>query len=146
MTFGRDAFRRDDALLYLVGAAAVTTLVSIRVFEILMALAAVTLIVTRRRWRVPPAWGPLTLFLAGTLVSLLASGHIRDGLPQVKKFYVYLMLFLVTSAVRTVSEIRWIAIGWSLVAALSSLWALKQFVEKYRAAEYARQNFYTSYV
>ena len=55
MTFGRDAFRRDDALLYLVGAAAVTTLVSIRVFEILMALAVVTLIVTRRRWRVIPS-------------------------------------------------------------------------------------------
>jgi putative inorganic carbon (hco3(-)) transporter len=146
MTFGRDAFRRDDALLYLVGAAGVTTLVSIRVFEILMALAVVTLIVTRRRWRVPPVWLPLTLFLAGTLVSLLASGHIRDGLPQVKKFYVYLMLFLVTSAVRTVREIRWVALGWVLAATLSSAWAMKQFFEKYRAAELAQRNFYTSYV
>src|SRR5580704_12141721 len=146
MTFGREAFRRDDALLYLVGAAAVTTLVSIRVFEILMALAVLTLIVTRRRWRVPPVWVPLTLFLAGTLVSLLASGHIRDGLPQVKKFYVYLMLFLVTSAVRTVREIRWVALGWVLAATLSSAWALRQFFEKYRAAEDAHRNFYTSYV
>jgi putative inorganic carbon (HCO3(-)) transporter len=146
MTFGRDAFRRDDALLYLVGAAAVTTLVSIRVFEILMALAVVTLIVTRRRWRVPPVWLPLTLFLAGTLVSLLASGHIRDGLPQVKKVYVYLMLFLVTSALRTLREIRWVALGWVLAATLSSAWAMKQFFEKYRAAQLAQRNFYTSYV
>jgi putative inorganic carbon (HCO3(-)) transporter len=146
MTFGRDAFRRDNALLYLVGAAAVTTLVSIRVFEILMALAALTLIVTRRRWRVPPVWLPLTLFLAGTLVSLLASGHIRDGLPQVKKFYVYLMLFLVTSAVRTVWEIRWVALGWVLAATLSSAWAMRQFFAKYRAAQTAHLNFYTSYV
>src|ERR1700689_1932511 len=137
MTFGRVAFRRDDALLYLVGAAAVTTLVSIRVFEILMALAVVTLIVTRRRWRVPPVWLPLTLFLSGTLVSLLVSGHIHDGLPQVRKFYVYLMLFLVTAAVRTVRETRWVALGWALAAALSSLWALKQFFEKYRTAELA---------
>ena len=146
MTFGRDAFRRDDALLYLVAAAAITTLVSIRVFEILMALATVTLIATRRRWRLPPVWLPLSLFLAGTLVSLLASGHIRDGLPQVKKFYVYLMLFLVTSAVRTVRQIRWVALGWVLAATLSSAWALRQFFEKYRAAEDAHRNFYTSYV
>ena len=59
MTFGKDAFRRDDALLYGVGAAAVTTLISIRVFEILMAVALVALIVTRGRWRVPPVWLPL---------------------------------------------------------------------------------------
>jgi putative inorganic carbon (HCO3(-)) transporter len=146
MTFGREAFRRDDALCYLVGAAAVTTLVSIRVFEILMALAVVTLLATRRRWRVPPVWLPLSLFLLGTLVSLLASGHIRDGLPQVKKFYVYLMLFLVTSAVRTLREIRWGALGWVLAATLSSAWALKQFFAKYRAAEQAHRNFYTSYI
>jgi len=146
MALGKDAFRRDDALLYLVGAAAVTTLVSIRVFEILMGVALVMLMVTGRRWRLPPVWLPLSLFLLGTLVSLFASGHIREGLPQVRKFYVYLMLFLVTSAVRTVREIRGVAIGWVMAGTLSSAWALKQFWAKYRAAEQAHQNFYTSYV
>jgi putative inorganic carbon (hco3(-)) transporter len=141
-----DWFRRNDVPIYLVGAAAVTTLISIRVFEILMAAALVALIVTRQRWRLPPVWLPLSLFLLGTLASLLASGHIRDGLPQVRKFYVYLMLFLVTSAIRTVKETRWMALGWALAATLSSLWALQQFFEKYRAAELARQNFYLSYV
>src|SRR5580658_1385723 len=138
-------FRKDNLPLYLVGAAAVTTLISIRVFEILMAAALIALIVTRR-WRVPPVWLPLALFLAGTLWSLFASGHVRDGLPQVRKFYVYLMLFLVTTAVRTVRETRWVALGWALAATLSSVWALKQFFEKYRAAELAHQNFYLSYV
>src|SRR5579862_9323925 len=137
-----DRIRRNDVALYLVGAAAVTTLVSIRAFEILMAVALVAFIVTRQRWRLPPVWLPLALFLLATLVSLLASGHIRDGLPQVRKFYVYLMLFLVTSAIRTVKETRWVAFGWALAAALSSLWALKQFFDKYRAAELAHQNFY----
>jgi putative inorganic carbon (HCO3(-)) transporter len=135
-----------DWMFYLAAAAAITPLVSIRVFEILMAASVVALIITRRRWRVPPVWLPLSLFLWGTIASLLASGHIRDGLPQIKKFYVYLMLFLVTAAIKTVKEIRWIAIGSSLVAALSSVWALKQFVEKYRAAESAHQNFYAIYV
>jgi putative inorganic carbon (hco3(-)) transporter len=129
-----ERFHYKDAPLYLVGAAAVTTLVSIRAFEILMAAALVALIVTRRRWRLPPIWLPLSLFLLGTLGSLFASGHVREGLPQVRKFYVYLMLFLVASAVRTVREIRWVALGWALAATLSSAWALKQFFEKYRAA------------
>jgi O-antigen ligase len=139
-------FQRDDLPLYLVGASAATILISIRVFEILMAVALIALLVTRRRWRLPPVWLPLSLFLLGTLLSLFVSGHIRDGLPQVRKFYVYLMLFLVTTAVRTVREVLWIALGWAGAAALSSLWALKQFVEKYRAAELAHQNFYLSYV
>jgi putative inorganic carbon (hco3(-)) transporter len=141
-----DFFQRKDVPLFLVGGAAVTTLVSIRVFEVLMALALVVLVVQRRRWRLPPVWLPLSLFLLGTLVSLFASGDVRDGLPQVKKFYVYLMLFLVTTAVRTVREVRWVALGWALAATLSSLWALKQFFQKYRAAQLAHQNFYTSYV
>jgi putative inorganic carbon (HCO3(-)) transporter len=132
--------------LYLAGAAAVTTLVSIRAFEILMAAALIALIVTRSKWRVPPIWLPLSLFLIGTLVSLLASGHFRDGLPQIRKFYVYLMLFLIASAVRTIQQVRWIALGWMLAAVLSSAWALEQFYGKYRAAESAHQNFYTSYV
>jgi putative inorganic carbon (HCO3(-)) transporter len=141
-----EKLHRDNALLYLVGAAAVTTLVSIRVFEILMAVALVAFIVTRKRWRIPWVWLPLSLFILGTLVSLFVSGHIREGLPQVRKFYVYLMLFLVTGAIQTVREIRAVAMGWAAAATLSSAWALKQFVEKYRAAAHAHQNFYTSYV
>jgi O-antigen ligase len=139
-------FKRNDAPLYLAGAAAITTVVSIRAFEILMALALLALIVTRRRWRVPPVWLPLALFLLGTLVSLAASGHVREGLPQIRKFYVYLMLFLVTSAFETVRQIRSVTLVWALAAALSALWALKQFLQKYRAAEQAHQDFYTFYV
>lgn len=135
-----------DVPLYLVIASAVTPLISIRVFEILMAAALVALIVTRRRWRLPPIWLPFSLFLIGTLLSLVASGHIREGLPQVRKFYVYLMLFLVTAAVQTIGQIRWTALGWTAAAVMSSLWGLKQFFEKYRAAERTHQNFYTSYV
>src|ERR1700722_3685407 len=138
--------QRRHLPLYLVVAAAVTTLVSIRVFEILMAAALIALIVMRWRWRLPPVWLPLSLFLLGTLASLFASGHAREGLPQVRKFYIYLMLFLVTTAIRTVRETRWLAFGWAIAATCSSLWGLRQFIAKYRAAELAHQNFYSAYV
>jgi len=132
--------------LYLAAAAAVTPLISIRVFELLLAAAFLALVLTRSKWRVPPVWIPLSLFLLGTLASLFASGQIREGLPQIRKFYVYLMLFVVTAAVRSIRQVRWIAIGWTLAAALSSLWACQQFFDKYRAAQAAHQNFYTAYV
>jgi putative inorganic carbon (hco3(-)) transporter len=145
---------RNNAPLYLVGAAAVTTVVSIRAFEILMAVALIALIVTRRQWRFPPVWLPLSLFLLGTLVSLAASGHVREGLPQVRKFYVYLMLFLVTSVFESARQIRWMALGWAVAAALSSLWALVQFLKsytnflesEYRAAGQPHPDFYAFYI
>jgi O-antigen ligase len=140
------AVQRKDAPLYLAGAAAVTTVVSIRAFEILMVLALLALIVARRPWRLPPVWIPLALFLLGTLISLAASGQVHAGLPQVRKFYVYLMLFLVTSAFENARQIRWVALGWALAAALSSLWALGQFLQRYRAARQAHQDFYSFYV
>jgi O-antigen ligase len=143
-----------NAPLYLAAAAAVTTVVSIRAFEILMALALVALIVTRSKWRFPPVWLPLSLFMLGTVVSLAASGHAREGLPQIRKFYVYLMLFLVTAAVRTVRQVRWIALGLGFAAALSSLWAIVQFVRiytnflesVYRAAGQPHPDFYRFYI
>src|ERR1700689_2153430 len=96
------------APLYLAGAAAVLSVVSIAASQILMGLAFLALILTRQTWRLPPVWLPLLLFVSGTLVSLGASGHIREGLPQVKKFFVFLMLFLIATAFRTVEQIRWL--------------------------------------
>ncbi len=142
----RAVFQLKDAPLYLAGAAAVTTVVSIRAFEILMVLALLALIVTHRPWRLPPVWIPLALFLLGTLVSIAASGHAREGLPQIRKFYVYLMLFLITSAFQNALQIRWVALGWAFCAALSSLWALRQFWRSYFAARQAQRDFYSFYV
>src|ERR1041385_5593518 len=80
-------------------AAAVAPVCSIAVNQILIGAALLALLISRVRWRFPPVWLPLSLFLAGTLVSLVANGHIRAGFPQAKKFYVYLIFFVVVSAV-----------------------------------------------
>jgi putative inorganic carbon (HCO3(-)) transporter len=132
--------------LYLAGAAAVACPVSIAAYQILMGMTIVALIATRSEWRFPPVWIPLSLFMVGTVASLLASGHVRAGYPQIKKFYVYLMLFLVVSAVRTAKEARVIALAWALAAALSAAWGLVQFASKYRLAQAEHQDFYRAYV
>ncbi len=140
------AFRREDLAAYLVGAAAVLTVVSIAAFEVLMGAAVVAMIVTRTPWRAPRIWRPLVLFFALTAVSLLTRDHIRQGFPQIKKFYVYLMLFLIISAIRNVRQVRIIAVGWAIAASLSAAWAVNQFYNKVEDAKEAHVDFYTSYV
>src|SRR5947207_1008235 len=43
-------------------------------------------------------------------------------------------------------QVRWIALGSILGAALSAAWGLEQFASKYAAAMAAQQNFYEVYV
>ncbi len=111
-----------------------------------MGAAVVALIVTRTRWRIPRVWLPLAVFAVLTLISLAASGQIREGLPQVKKFFLYVMLFLIPSAFRSVRQVRMLAMGWAAAAAASSAWALNQFYNKYEDALDAHHDFYRAYV
>jgi putative inorganic carbon (hco3(-)) transporter len=119
------------APLFLAGAAAATTVVSIAASEILVGLAFVAIVASRDKWRWPPVVWPVLLWMAWTLVSLAASGHARGGLPQVKKFYVYVMLFVVFSAFRRLNEVRILVMCWAAGATLSSLWGFGQFIHKY---------------
>jgi len=135
-----------QAPLYLTAAAAVCAPVSIAACQILMGLAIVAMLVARAPWRIPRMWLPLAVFFALTLVSLAASGHPQQGLPQVKKFYVYSLLFLVVSNIRTLRQIRSVMLLWVLAAALSSAWALNQFYNRYEDAQDAHQDFYRAYI
>ena len=121
----------EQAPLYLAGAAAATTVVSIAASEILLGLAVLSLVIVRDQWRLPPVIWPVLAWMAWTLVSIAASGHARGGLPQVKKFYVYLMLLVVYSAFRRLEEVRILVLCWAAGAALSSLKGFGQFVHKY---------------
>src|ERR1700719_1554106 len=142
--------RRRNAALGLSGAAAVLPVVSIAGFEVLLGAAIVVLIIAphtaRRPWRWPPIMLPLCVWVGLTLLSAAASGDTRAAFPQVKKFYVYMMLLVVVAAFRTVSEVRWVVLGWALAAALSAIWSLVQFTRKYEAARAAHQDFYRSYI
>jgi O-antigen ligase len=121
------------APLYLAGAAAATTVVSIAASQILLGLALIALLTERDKWRWPPVIWPVALWIAWTLVSLAASGHAQGGLPQVKKFYVWLMLFVVYSALGTLRQIRVVTLAWAAGATLSALWGFGQFVHMYRS-------------
>jgi putative inorganic carbon (HCO3(-)) transporter len=137
---------REDIPVYLAGAAAAATVVSIAAFEILLGMALLSLLVTRAKWRWPPVTLPFCLWVSGTLISALAAGEMRAAFPQIKKFYVYAMLFVVFAAFRKLSQVRWLVCGWALVASLSAAWSMLQFARKYQAAQAAHENFYLAYV
>src|SRR5271169_4013104 len=105
----------DRAAFYLTCGSLISILFSIAVSQILLALAFAALLLSSEKLRLPPVKLPLALFMAGTVISLMASGHIRDGTPQVRKFFVLLILLLVYSTCRKISEIRGIILLWGLV-------------------------------
>jgi len=136
----------DRAAFYLTCGSLVSILFSIAVSQILLGLALAALLLSSERMRLPPIKLPLALFMAGTILSLLFSGHMSEGTPQIRKFLVFAILLLVYSTFRTVAEVRGIVLAWAGVATLSAVRSLFQFWQKYQDAQAAHQHFYDFYV
>ncbi len=136
----------EQAPLIFAGGSTIAVLIGIAPSQILLGAAIAALLATRTRWRLPPVWVPLALFLAGTLISLAFSGDPAAGLPQVKKIYVYLMLAVVYSAIRKVSQARVLVLAWAAVASAGAVLGLIQFLRKVQEAHAAGQTLYEYYV
>lgn len=128
-------------------AAAVSIVVSIAAFNILLGLSLALLLISRDRWRMPPILLPLILFLSGTLISLSASGDPAHGFPQVKKFWVFLTLPLVYTALRRVREdVYPLLLGWAAAASAAALWSGVQFARRLHEAHALSRDFYRYYI
>jgi putative inorganic carbon (HCO3(-)) transporter len=136
----------DRAAFYLTCGSLVSILFSIAVSQILLGLGLAALLLSSERIRLPPIKLPLVLFMAGTVLALLFSGHVREGTPQIRKFLVFAILLLVYSTFRSVAQIRGIVLAWTGVATLSAVRSLFQFWQKYQESQELGQNFYTFYV
>ncbi|MCC7153615.1 MAG: O-antigen ligase family protein [Bryobacterales bacterium] len=133
----------DQAAFWCAFSSAAATLVSIAASQILLGAALALLIWKRGPWRFPPILLPLSLFAGLTIVSLLFSDDPRAGLPQVKKFFVYLILLAAASTFRRLREARWLALAWFSLGTLEALRSLWQFASKWMAVG---PDFYREYV
>jgi putative inorganic carbon (HCO3(-)) transporter len=124
----------------------VSGLFSIAVAHSLLGACLFVLVVTRRQLQVPPIWPPLFLFFAATVASLFASGEIAAGWPQVKKFYVCLLLIALSSTLHGIRQARWLLLSVAAAGTVSGGWSLVQFYWKWRQIEATRQPFYQSYI
>ena len=134
---------KDQLPLYFAGGASAAAVVSIAASQILLGLALASMIATARKPRWLPIYPALIAWCALTVLSDLFSGHAREGLPQIKKFYVYLMLVVVSTAFRKVAEVRVLAFTWAAAASASAAWSLVQFAHKYRSYSGNGADFYT---
>ena len=82
---------------------------------------------------------PLALFMTGTIVSLLLSPDPSGGRPQLRKFFVFLVLIVVYSTARTIPRVRGMLLMATGVVSLSALWSFVQFFDKLRQAVAAGQ-------
>jgi putative inorganic carbon (HCO3(-)) transporter len=132
--------------LYCTLASAVSILLSIAVSQVLLALGFALMLLSRHTRRLPAAWLPLALFLAGTLVSLAFSPDPAAGVPQLKKFFVFLNLLTVFCVLREMVWIRRLIFAWAAVGALDASMALVQYGLKMREARKLGLSFYQYYV
>ena len=125
---------------------AVSILVSIPVSQILLGAALLCLLVGKARFPWPRVWIALGLFVGWFFLSLAFSPDPAAGLPQVKKFYVFLMLPVTMAALSGATDFLRVVIGWVAVASASAVLAFGQFAWKYLEAQRTGQNFYEAYV
>jgi putative inorganic carbon (HCO3(-)) transporter len=134
----QSTFRRSnwETVAYGLAFGSVTTILfSIALSQLLLGLAFATLVLSGRDLKFPPVKTPLLLFGALTVISLLLSGDPVHGLPQIRKFYVFLTLPVVYSAFRSMQDVRLTVVTWSAIAFLSALRSGAQYVHRYHLAE-----------
>src|SRR5689334_7371576 len=127
-------------------ASATCALLGIAPSQILLAVAFAALLVSGARLRLPDMWLPMALFMLGTVISLLLSDNPADGVPQVRKFYVWLILLVVYSTIRDMLWVRRLYLCWGAAATLSALRSFVQFHHKWQDARALGRPFYDYYV
>lgn len=134
------------AARWLTFASAVAILFGIAYSQSLLALALVALLLSGEKLRLPPIRWQLGLFFLGTVIALLLSGHIAEGMPQIRKFYVFAELLVVYSCLREMRNIRWVFLTWAGFASITALRGFVQFAQKIQQARELHQNDYSFYV
>jgi O-antigen ligase len=134
------------AARWLTFGSAAAILFSIAASQILLALAFAALLASGEKLRLPRIKWPLALFMLGTLLSLAFSGDPAAGLPQVRKFYVFLELLVVYSTLRDLKVVRWLFLTWAGIGGLTAIRGIVQFLSKMRQAGELGQSSYNAYV
>jgi O-antigen ligase len=135
------------AALWLTFAAAASIVLSIAAFNILMALALAALLFSGEPLRLPPIKLPLGIFLLLTVAAWIFSPDPwMDGFPQIRKFWIFCILLLVFSTLRSLSVLRWLFLAWAGLASIAALRGFVQFFTKIEQAHQAGIDLYQYYV
>jgi O-antigen ligase len=132
--------------LWLACGSAVAILISIGISQILLALALGVLLLSGLPLEWPRIVWPLALFWIWTFIALAASPDPGFGKAQSSKLFVYLVLLIVYSALRTVREVKGLVLAWIAVGTFTAGRGVVQFINDYLRARAANRDFYHAYV
>lgn len=139
--------RLESITVYLTASSAIAVLFSIAISQILLGLALISLLVSRRPLLFPPRLRyPLAAFIGWTLLSLAFSDAPLSGLSKVRKLFLFLILLLVYSAYRNRREVLRTFQGAILAGGIAGLLGLVQFSREYLKIEQQSLPFYKNYI
>jgi putative inorganic carbon (HCO3(-)) transporter len=134
------------AALYATFGSAISILFSISLSQLLLGIAIVLLLASKEDRRLPPIQLPLCLFFLLTVLAIAFSVDPFAGLVQIRKFFVFGIALVVASTYQTLSHVLWTVAGWGLIAAISAIRGIWQFVHRYQEAHQTGSDYYEFYL
>lgn len=119
---------------------------SIAASQIFLGLALLLALLARPRWQWPPGMPWALAFLGLTIVAALLSDSPKSALPQIRKLYLWSLLPLGATLLRSGWSRAALVGGCLFSASASALWSLWEYREKLLAAQSSGQDFYLAYV
>ena len=139
--------RIETATAVLTALALFALFFSIAVAQIFLGMALLSLLLSRKPVHIPARFGlALAGFLGWTLLSLAFSRDVWDGLPQLRKLFVFLAFVVAYNAFTHPRQLWRITQGVVLGGAVSALYGLGQFVQAYGRITGQGLPFYENYV
>ena len=128
---------QDRILLAVAIVAAALIHISIAASQIFLGLGAILLLIVNRKWQFPRVWLPLAALFFWTILADALSPDPWLGRAQIRKFFVFLFIPLIYSVfIRHFPKVFYLIAAWTAVGTASAVWALIQYVVKFRHATY----------
>ncbi len=142
----REVLHRDNWPILAAGAALAASVASIAVSQICLGAAIVLTVGQWRKAKYPPGASLLLFFFAWTLLAASLSYTPTASWPQLRKFFVYLIVPCLAAAYKGPASAKAILTAMGAAGTLSALWSLLQYAKKYQAAKSAGINFTDAYI
>jgi putative inorganic carbon (hco3(-)) transporter len=130
-------------------AAAIANIFSIAAGQVLLGLAVGSWIITWRRHGASPLKPlllPLAVFVGWTLLAVALSPDPRAGLPQIRKFYVWIAVLLASASLPAWLFGRYFIGGWILAGTANAIYGITEYIQKRNEAYVKGVDFYLHYV
>jgi putative inorganic carbon (hco3(-)) transporter len=129
--------KRDRILLLVAIVAAALIHISIAASQILLGAGTVLLLIFYGKLQFPRIWAPLAALFFWTVLADALSPDPWLGRAQIRKFFVFLFIPLIYGVfIRQFPKVFCLMAAWTAAAAASGIWALAQYVIKFRHATY----------